>query len=112
LNRKKVWYSNVYFREKILKLKFDKFKILESQNEIDDDFNPSEEKLNSLLNDTNNIDTITNMLPKLKIKTTDCIGANLQMIFTLMKNTLRRSIDIKFFINTLGLDSDMQQVTD
>jgi hypothetical protein len=35
---------------------------------------------------------------------------NLQLIFTLMKETIRKSIDPGFFVKTMGLDETIQQV--
>ena len=49
-------------------------------------------------------------MPSLKIKQTDCVATNLQLIFTLMKESIRKSIDPNFFIKALGLDENMQQV--
>jgi hypothetical protein len=49
-------------------------------------------------------------LTELKISASDCIATNLQFMFTLMKETIRKSIDPNFFIKFCGLDENMQQV--
>ena len=49
-------------------------------------------------------------MPSLKFESNECLGANLQMMFTLMKESVRKSIDPNFFIRAIGLDENMQQV--
>ena len=50
-------------------------------------------------------------MPVLKFESNECLGANLQMMFTLMKESVRKSIDPNFFIRAIGLDENMQQVS-
>jgi hypothetical protein len=57
------------------------------------------------------IENSADALPLLKLKNSnECLAANLQLIFTLMKESIRKSIDPNFFIKALGLDENMQQV--
>lgn len=50
-------------------------------------------------------------IPSFKIVSSKCIAFNLQLIFYLLKESVRKSIDPNFFIKALGLDENMQQVT-
>jgi hypothetical protein len=50
-------------------------------------------------------------IPELKITSIECLGANLQLMFTLMKESIRRSIDPSFLIKAIGLDKNIQQVS-
>lgn len=81
-----VWYNNVIFREYILQAPFEKINAEYSKETPSDD-----------------------TLPQLNLKSIDCIGKSLQIVFTLMKESQRKSIDPNFFIKTLGLDENMQQ---
>ncbi|CAF0845967.1 unnamed protein product, partial [Brachionus calyciflorus] len=85
-----VWFNNVFFRESILGLKFQKVDLEEDYVE-------------------KNLTNTSDKLPELKLKSNDCLATNLQMIFTLMKDTVRKSIDPGFFVKALGLDENMQQ---
>ena len=49
-------------------------------------------------------------LPEFEIKPVECLGANLQLMFTLMKESIRKSIDPSFLIHAIGLDQNIQQV--
>ncbi len=49
-------------------------------------------------------------LPDLKFNPSNSITFNLQLIFNLLKESIRKSIDPNFFIKALGLDENMQQV--
>lgn len=49
-------------------------------------------------------------MPELRLKSNDCLATNLQLVFSLMKETIRKSIDPSFFIKALGLDEHIQQV--
>ena len=51
------------------------------------------------------------ILPEFQIKPIECLGTNLQLTFTLMKESIRRSIDPSFFIKAIGLDENIQQVS-
>lgn len=46
-----------------------------------------------------------------RIESNECMATNLQLMFTLMKETVRKSIDPSFFIKALGLDENIQQVS-
>jgi len=88
-----VWYNNVIFREYILQAPFET--------------SPSE-----LVESENGSVEFTESMPVLKLKATDCIGKSLQIVFTFMKESRRKSIDPNFFIKALGLDENMQQVSE
>ena len=92
MSRFQVWYNNIQFREYILGVKFEKIKIKEENS------SPNSEESESM--------------PVLKFESSECLGANLQMMFTLMKESVRKSIDPNFFIRAIGLDENMQQVSD
>lgn len=49
-------------------------------------------------------------MPELVIEPLECLGSSFQLIFTLMKETIRKSIDTSFFIQSIGLDQHIQQV--
>jgi hypothetical protein len=49
-------------------------------------------------------------IPEFKINSIECLGANLQLMFTLMKESIRKSIDPSFLIKAIGLDKNIQQV--
>lgn len=48
-------------------------------------------------------------IPEFVIEPLECLGASFQLIFTLMKETIRKSIDTSFFIQSIGLDQHVQQ---
>jgi len=65
----------------------------------------------NIVDDQLKYDELTDNMPTLKLKVTNCIGKSLQILFALMKESKRRSIDPNFFIKALGLDENMQQVS-
>ena len=85
-----VWYNNVFFREYILQAPF--------------------EPVNANDNDVNGAENVLETMPVFKINDVDCLGKCLQIVFALMKESKRKSIDTNFFIKALGLDENMQQV--
>lgn len=76
------------FREHILQAKFEKIR----------------------LRDDESTDDSSDAMPSLNVEYNECLGANLQMMFALMKESVRKSIDPNFFIRAIGLDENMQQV--
>lgn len=85
-----VWFNNVFFRESILGIQFDKI-------ELDDKY-------------ANEENFMSDQMPEFRTKSNECLATNFQLIFTLMKETIRKSIDPSFFIKALGLDENIQQV--
>lgn len=49
-------------------------------------------------------------LAEFKVKPSECLATNLQLVFTLMKESIRKSINPGFFIKAIGLDATEQQV--
>ena len=49
-------------------------------------------------------------IPTFQVDKNKCIALNTQLIFSLMKDSIRKSLDPNFFIKALGLDEHMQQV--
>lgn len=45
-----------------------------------------------------------------RVKSHECLATNLQLLFTLMKETVRKSINPAFFVKAIGLDTSEQQV--
>lgn len=45
-----------------------------------------------------------------RVKPHECLATNLQLLFTLMKETVRKSINPEFFVKAIGLDASEQQV--
>lgn len=94
-----VWYNNVIFREYILQAPFEKvLPQLDEQGEEVEQKKLVEGKTNEM-----------EKVPAFKLKPIDCIGKCLQIVFALMKESTRKSIDPNFFIKALGLDENMQQ---
>lgn len=100
----KVWFNNVFFREYILQIPFDKleFSTVATTTKI--------EVKNAELKDDQIIEDTFEIIPKFQVDKFECIAKNLQLIFSLMKESIRRSLDPEFFIKALGLDENMQQV--
>jgi len=65
---------------------------------------------NAELKDDQIIEDTFEIIPKFQVDKFECIAKNLQLIFSLMKESIRRSLDPEFFIKALGLDENMQQV--
>jgi translation initiation factor 2 beta subunit (eIF-2beta)/eIF-5 len=49
-------------------------------------------------------------IPQFKITSMECLGANLQLVFNIMRESIRKSLDPSFLINAIGLDQNIQQV--
>ena len=60
--------------------------------------------------DDQTIEDTFDIIPKFQVDKFECIAKNLQLLFSLMKESIRRSLDPEFFIKALGLDENMQQV--
>ena len=89
-----MWFNNVVFREYILQAAFD-----------------IEQPESSAAKAINEADILSEVVPLFHPgKPNDCLGINLQLVFSLMKESIRKSIDPNFFIKALGLDENMQQV--
>lgn len=65
----------------------------------------------SMKNDIDESSEVSEKMPVLNLRTPDSIGKSLQIVFALMKESVRKSIDPNFFIKALGLDENMQQVS-
>lgn len=91
-----VWYNNVIFREYILQAPFEKVLDREGGEQVEQEQGATADEMEKV--------------PAFKLKPIDCIGKCLQIVFTLMKESTRKSIDPNFFIKALGLDENMQQV--
>ena len=88
---KKVWFNNYFFRDRILALKLKKLEL--EDNYVED-----------------NLSNKSSKMPELSLKSNECLVSNLQMLFTLLNETIRKSIDPSFFVKALGLDQNIQQV--
>jgi ubiquitin carboxyl-terminal hydrolase 48 len=86
-----VWFNNLFFRENILAIKFDKMELLDPENA---ELTPPKGQ----------------QLAEFKVKPSECLATNLQLVFTLMKESIRKSINPGFFIKAIGLDASEQQV--
>lgn len=85
----KVWFNNIFFRENILGIKFEQMQL---------DY------------DEENLENKSETMREFRVKPSQCLATNLQLIFSLMKDTIRKSINPEFFIKAIGLDASEQQV--
>jgi hypothetical protein len=87
-----VWFNNIIFREYILQIPFEKLSQIKSEDKI-----------------KNEVESLIDEIPNFQVEHT-CIAVNSQLMFSLMKESIRKSLDPNFFIKALGLDENMQQV--
>jgi len=88
-----VWFNNIIFREYILQIPFEKLSQIKSEDKIKTE-----------------VENLLDEIPSFQVDQHTCIAVNSQLMFSLMKESIRKSLDPNFFIKALGLDENMQQV--